>query len=85
MVGTSLKSLCLFFFFFSSPGVGVTVPAAAAAQPVQQSPAAQAALQPSHMGTMQPQPTPQHLLLKQQHAFLSPQSHQQVGVQPQRK
>uniref|UniRef100_A0A672H4Y1 non-specific serine/threonine protein kinase n=1 Tax=Salarias fasciatus TaxID=181472 RepID=A0A672H4Y1_SALFA len=68
------------FFSLSSPS-GV----AAAVQPAQQAPAAQAA-------SMQPQATPQHqqLLVKHQQqqqqqqqtsAFLSPQSNQQVGMQ----
>ncbi|XP_047447223.1 AP2-associated protein kinase 1-like isoform X3 [Mugil cephalus] len=62
-------------------GTGINVPAAAAVQPAQQAPAAQAAPQPAHMANMQPQATPQHqqLLMKQQQAaaFLSPQSNQQ--------
>ncbi|XP_073322241.1 AP2-associated protein kinase 1-like isoform X4 [Pagrus major] len=64
-------------------GVGINVPppAAAAVQPAQQAPAAQAAPQPAHTTNMQPQATPQHqqLLMKQQQAaaFLSPQSNQQ--------
>ncbi|XP_075960460.1 AP2-associated protein kinase 1-like isoform X6 [Anarhichas minor] len=60
-------------------GVGINVPAAAAAQ---QAPAAQAAPQPAQTANMLPQATPQHqqLLMKQQQqasAFLSPQSNQQ--------
>ncbi|XP_076586211.1 AP2-associated protein kinase 1 isoform X5 [Chaetodon auriga] len=64
-------------------GVGINVPppAAAAVQPAQQGPAAQAAPQPTQTANMQPQATPQHqqLLMKQQQAsaFLSPQSNQQ--------
>ncbi|XP_027133236.1 AP2-associated protein kinase 1 isoform X7 [Larimichthys crocea] len=63
-------------------GVGISVPppAAAAVQPAQQAPAAQAAPQPAQPANMQPpQATPQHqqLLMKQQQAFLSPQSNQQ--------
>ncbi|KAE8292400.1 AP2-associated protein kinase 1 [Larimichthys crocea] len=64
-------------------GVGISVPppAAAAVQPAQQAPAAQAAPQPAQPANMQPpQATPQHqqLLMKQQQAFLSPQSNQQT-------
>ncbi|GLD66818.1 AP2-associated protein kinase 1-like isoform X11 [Lates japonicus] len=64
-------------------GVGISVPppAAAAVQPAQQAPTAQAAPQPAQTANMQPQATPQHhqLLMKQQQAsaFLSPQSNQQ--------
>lgn len=61
--------------------------AAAAVQPGQQAPAAQAAApQPTQTANMQPQATPQHqqLLMKQQQqqqaaGFLSPQGNQQVG------
>ncbi|XP_076586213.1 AP2-associated protein kinase 1 isoform X7 [Chaetodon auriga] len=66
-------------------GVGINVPppAAAAVQPAQQGPAAQAAPQPTQTANMQPQATPQHqqLLMKQQQAsaFLSPQSNQQMA------
>ncbi|XP_070819884.1 AP2-associated protein kinase 1 isoform X1 [Chaetodon trifascialis] len=66
-----------------SIGVGINVPppAAAAVQPAQQAPGAQAAPQPPQTANMQPQATPQHqqLLMKQQQAasFLSPQSNQQ--------
>ncbi|XP_050930992.1 AP2-associated protein kinase 1 isoform X7 [Lates calcarifer] len=64
-------------------GVGISVPppVAAAVQPAQQAPTAQAAPQPAQTANMQPQATPQHhqLLMKQQQAsaFLSPQSNQQ--------
>ncbi|KAG8012173.1 AP2-associated protein kinase 1, partial [Nibea albiflora] len=63
-------------------GVGISVPppAAAAVQPAQQAPAAQAVPQPAQPANMQPpQATPQHqqLLMKQQQAFLSPQTNQQ--------
>ncbi|GAA6220963.1 AP2-associated protein kinase 1-like isoform X6 [Lates japonicus] len=66
-------------------GVGISVPppAAAAVQPAQQAPTAQAAPQPAQTANMQPQATPQHhqLLMKQQQAsaFLSPQSNQQAA------
>lgn len=72
--------------FVSLPGVGISVPppVAAAVQPAQQAPTAQAAPQPAQTANMQPQATPQHhqLLMKQQQAsaFLSPQSNQQVGI-----
>ncbi|XP_070819885.1 AP2-associated protein kinase 1 isoform X2 [Chaetodon trifascialis] len=68
-----------------SIGVGINVPppAAAAVQPAQQAPGAQAAPQPPQTANMQPQATPQHqqLLMKQQQAasFLSPQSNQQMA------
>ncbi|KAM6930366.1 AP2-associated protein kinase 1 [Xenentodon cancila] len=67
----------------TSPAIGVGVPAAAGAQAAHQAAAAQAAPQPAQMGNMQPQPTPQQLLLKQQQAsgFLSPQGHQQHQLQ----
>ncbi|XP_045890581.1 AP2-associated protein kinase 1-like isoform X12 [Micropterus dolomieu] len=62
-------------------GVGISVPAAAAVQPVQQALVAQATPQSAQTPNMQPQATPQHqqLLMKQQQAtaFLSPQSNQQ--------
>ncbi|XP_022610076.1 AP2-associated protein kinase 1-like isoform X4 [Seriola dumerili] len=67
-------------------GVGISgpPPAAAAVQPAQQGPAAQAASQPGQAASMQPQATPQHhqLLMKQQQAsaFLSPQSNQQTAA-----
>ncbi|XP_050930990.1 AP2-associated protein kinase 1 isoform X5 [Lates calcarifer] len=66
-------------------GVGISVPppVAAAVQPAQQAPTAQAAPQPAQTANMQPQATPQHhqLLMKQQQAsaFLSPQSNQQAA------
>lgn len=74
------------FCILLPPGVGISVPATAAAavQPVQQALAAQATPQSAQTPNMQPQATPQHqqLLMKQQQAtaFLSPQSNQQVGI-----
>ncbi|XP_060893828.1 AP2-associated protein kinase 1-like isoform X10 [Labrus mixtus] len=57
-------------------GVGVPPPASAAVQPPQQTPAAP---QQAQIANLQPQASQQHqqLLMRQQHAFLSPQGNQQ--------
>ncbi|XP_034451992.1 AP2-associated protein kinase 1-like isoform X7 [Hippoglossus hippoglossus] len=64
-------------------GVGINVPSpvAAAVQPAPQSSATQATPQTAQTTNMQPQATPQHhqLLAKQQQAFLSLQSNQQMA------
>ncbi|XP_035021941.1 AP2-associated protein kinase 1 isoform X4 [Hippoglossus stenolepis] len=64
-------------------GVGINVPSpvAAAVQPALQSSATQATPQTAQTTNMQPQATPQHhqLLAKQQQAFLSLQSNQQMA------
>ncbi|XP_065820990.1 AP2-associated protein kinase 1 isoform X2 [Labrus bergylta] len=57
-------------------GVGVPPPASAAVQPLQQTPAAP---QQAQIANLQPQASQQHqqLLMRQQHAFLSPQGNLQ--------
>ncbi|XP_060893827.1 AP2-associated protein kinase 1-like isoform X9 [Labrus mixtus] len=59
-------------------GVGVPPPASAAVQPPQQTPAAP---QQAQIANLQPQASQQHqqLLMRQQHAFLSPQGNQQTA------